>query len=152
MLLKFESELLYSVMTSLVVAQWKKMKYRHLLDLQGTVQIYMHSFQSFSLPLMHLHNAQAYKLGGLSFGKVIELFMFVSPQPLSVPGVGHQEGSVKASYGLEVRVECKHWSSGCQDIARDQSQGFIQTKKIVMYKRGTGLYCRLLRESTSLQE
>lgn len=108
-----------------------------------------------NLPLMHLHNAQAYRLVGLSFGEVIELFVFVSglcpPQPISVPGVGHQEVSVKASCGLEVRVECKHWSNGCWDIARDQSQGFIQTGQRSMYKRGGSLYCRLLRESTSLR-
>lgn len=144
-LLKFESELLYSVMTSLVVAQWKKMKYRHLLDLQGTVQIYMHSFQFFFTfnAFAQCTSIQTWwpflRQGHRAFHVCV----------LSVPGVGHH---MKASYGLEVRVECKHWSSGCQDIARDQSQGFIQTKKIVMYKRGTGLYCRLLRESTSLQE
>lgn len=110
-----------------------------------------------NLPLMHLHSAQAYRLVGLSFSEVIELLVFVSglclplppaPKPRSVPGVGHQEGSVKASCGFEglggVQTLVQWMSRRCEG----QSQGFI---RIIMYKRGGSLYCRLLRESTSLR-
>lgn len=110
-----------------------------------------------NLPLMHSHNAQIYRLAGLSFGEVIELFVFVAPPPPIPPALfspgrwasgGLSEGFMWVGCPGGVQTLVQWMSRQCGgSVTRLHTDG----PKMGTYKRDRGLYCRLFRESTSLR-